>query len=141
MCSCRAFDLRLGTGPVSTGVVGAGGPLTLLPHAPPRPRVVDPWDTENGRDYGTSPRDKEGGLVGRQGPLEADDVTPAEDVVVRLSSLISARSNAGGGITAYPKSSHSKIAKSLQRPQKCDLDNCFQPLQYLGTGLVYNSNT
>ena len=44
----RAVDLRLGTRPVGTGAVGAGGPSD-----------VDAWDTENGRDCGTSPRDKE----------------------------------------------------------------------------------
>ena len=44
MRSCRAVDLRLGTRPVGTGAVGAGGPSD-----------VDAWDTENGRDRGTSP--------------------------------------------------------------------------------------
>ena len=46
MRSCRAVDLRLGTRPVGTGAVGVGGPSD-----------VDAWDTENGRDRGTSPRD------------------------------------------------------------------------------------
>ena len=54
MRSCRAVDLRLGTRPVGTGAVGAGGPSD-----------VDAGATEDRRDCGTSPRDKEGWSDGK----------------------------------------------------------------------------
>ena len=65
MRSCRAFDLRLGTGPVGTGAVGAGGPSDAA--APPTRRRVGHGEWEGlQHELGHEPT-RQGGLVRSDG--------------------------------------------------------------------------